>query len=247
MRVPPGYFQISSIPTLNDITDAAAWVCKLKKSIYGLKQASRCWFTKFLHTLKYYGFVQSHVDNSFTYQAQSQFIAMLVYVYDILMTGTSSALIQDIIAFMAKELKVIDMGPLKYFLGIEATRSSTSIYLHQRKYTLGILLDIDLSGSKPSKVPMEQNHTLLHNYSTFLSESDAFQYRRLVGRIIYLTVTKPDLAYSVQVLSQFLAKPRLDLLIASYKVVKYLEGTPGQGILMASNSKPTLSSWCDSD
>lgn len=106
----------------------------------------------------------------------------------------------------------------------------------KEKYTLDILLDTGLSGSKLSKVSIEQNHTLPQNDSSILIESDAFQYRQFVGRLIYLTVTRPDLTYSIQVISQFLAKTRLDHLNVAY-MVRYLKGSPGQGIFMAANSK----------
>lgn len=75
---------------------------------------------------------------------------------------------------MAKAFKVKDLDPLKYFLGIEVARSTTGIYLHQRKYTLDILTDTGLLGAKSSKVPMEQNHNLHLNKSVFLSDADIF-------------------------------------------------------------------------
>ena len=248
MRVPPGYFQLSSIPDMNNITDLSAWVCKLVKSIYGLRQAPRCWFSKFYHTLLKFGFTQCHSDNSlFTFNQESQFVAVLVYVDDILITGTSKELIQTVIQFLAQAFKVKDLGSLRYFLGIEAARSLTGIYMHQRKYTLDILQDTGLMGSRPSKIPMEQNHNLHLNDSSFLSDSDTFLFRRLVGRLIYLTVTRPDLSYAVQVLSQFISKPRVDHLTAAYKVVRYLKQSPGQGLFFAANATPSLDAFCDSD
>ena len=248
MRIPPGYTQLSSIPAVNAITDIGNWVCKLIKSIYGLRQAPRCWFTKFFVTLMKFGFTQCHADNSlFTYHKGAHFVAVLVYVDDILITGTCKNLIQQVIQFMAKAFKVKDLGSLKYFLGIEAARSLSGIYLHQRKYTLDILTDTGLTAARPSKIPMEQNQTLTTTSSPHLSDKDTFLYRRLVGRLIYLTVTRPDISYSVQVLSQFLAKPRIDHLNAAYKVVRYLKQSPGQGIFFSINSVPTLTAFCDSD
>lgn len=119
MKVPPGYFQLSNIPAINGITDPENWVCKLVKSIYGLKQAPRCWFTKFAKALIANGFIQSHSDNSlFTRQQGSKFLAILVYVDDILITCTDKDSIQEGIAYLSSKFKVKDLGALKYFLGV---------------------------------------------------------------------------------------------------------------------------------
>lgn len=149
------------------------------------------------------------------------------------MTGASKNLIQHSIDYMAKAFKVKDLGSLKYFLGIEVSGSSSGIYLHQEKYNLDILADTRLTvGAKPSKIHMEQNHNSHLNKSSFLSYSNIFIYRHLVGRLIYLTMTRPDLAYSAQVLSQFIARPRTDNLRAAYKVLRYLKTSPAQGLFM---------------
>lgn len=137
MKLPPGYFELSSIPQLNNITDYSNLVCKLKKSIYGLKQAPRCQLTKFASTFKSYNFTQCHVDNSlFTLDTSSQFVAVLVYMDDIFIAGTHKPLIQSIITYMGTAFKVKDMGSLQYFLRIEVAWSTSAIYLHQRKNTL---------------------------------------------------------------------------------------------------------------
>ena len=248
MKLPPGYFELSLVAQMNQLSASSTLVCKMLKSIYGLRQAPRCWFNKFATTLKSYNFVQSHADNSlFTLHTSSKFVDVLVYVDDILITSTDKDLIQTIITYMSTAFKVKDLGPLKYFLGIEVARSTSGIYLHQRKYTLDILQDSSLLGAKPSKILMEQNHTLQKSESAFLSSSEVASYRRLVGRLLYLTVTRSDLAYSVQVLSQFIANPRADHLQAAYKVIKYLKASPGQGLFFAANTPLTLTAFCDSD
>lgn len=175
------------------------------------------------------------------------FVVVIVYVDDILVTGNSVALIFEVKQFLHSQFKIKDLGPMKYFLGLEIARSSTGIFLNQRKYALDILQDTGLNGVKPSAVPIEQNHNLTDNKSELLLSSDIAKYRRLVGRLLYLTITRPDLSYGVHVLSQFISSPRADHLTAAYKMVKYIKATPGQGLFYSSNSSLQLSAFCDSD
>ena len=100
-------------------------------------------------------------------------------------------------------------------------------------------------GAKPSGFPIEQNHKLGLATGSVLADLEI--YRRLVGRLIYLAVTRPDLAYSVHILSQFMQEPRIEHWEAALCVVRYLKGTPGQGILLRADSDLTLQGWCDSD
>ena len=154
-------------------------------------------------------------------------VVMLVYVDDILITGSSTDLIQEVKAFLHTQFKLKDLGPLKYFLGIEVARSTTGFYLNQRKYALDLLRDTGLTASKPLVVPIEQNHKLLDNHSSVLSIADASTYRQLVGRLIYMTITRPDLSYVVHVLSQFMNAPKLDHMQAMFKVLRYVKQSPG--------------------
>lgn len=186
MTMPPGFSSTIS-------STGAPLVCKLLKSLYGLKQAPRQWFLKLSLALKQFGFKQSNSDHTlFLSHSSTGCTTLLVYVDDILITGSNSTVIQQVKGYLATQFKIKDLGPLRCFLGIEAARSSSDIYLNQRKYTLDILKEVGLTGAKPSKVPMEQNHKLLASNSAPLQNVNA--YRRLVGRLIYLTITRPDIA-----------------------------------------------------
>ena len=200
-------------------------VCKLQKSIYGLKQASRQWFAKFFSTIVKQGFLQSKSDYSlFTRTRGSSFIALLVYVDDILIASNDIALVTLLKQALDAEFKLKDLGNLKYFLGLEVARSSTGISLCQRKYALDILSDSGMLGSKPVHTPMEQNAKL--SASDGIPLDDPSSYRRLVGRLLYLTVTRLDISYSVQRLSQDMAKPTNIHLNAAHRILRYIKGTP---------------------
>lgn len=138
-----------------------------------------------------------------------------------------------------------DLGKLKYFLGIEVGRGSEGFMLTQRKYTLDLIAEVGLLGAKPCTTPMEQQHQLGRDKSLFIQQ--AGQYRRLVGKLIYLSITRPDISYSVHILAQFMQTPRVAQWEATLRVVRYLKGTAGQGILLSSNPDLSLSVYCDAD
>ncbi|CAM8982916.1 unnamed protein product [Rhodiola kirilowii] len=169
-------------------------VCKLKKSLYGLKQANRQWFSKFTESIESFGFKQSLHDYSlFTYDKDNVVLILLVYVDDVVLTGTSTTKIQQVKDFIHNTFKIKDPGFLKYFLGIEVARSESGIFINQRKYALDLLSDARMMECKPSVIPMDTKHKLSLSTADLLP--DPTVYRRLVGKLIYLTVTRPDLAY----------------------------------------------------
>ncbi|KAL1196034.1 Retrovirus-related Pol polyprotein from transposon RE1 [Cardamine amara subsp. amara] len=107
--------------------------------------------------------------------------------------------------YLGKCFHMKDLGKVKYFLGIEIARSNEGIYLSQRKYALDIVAEAGLLGSKPFSTPMEQNHQLSLSKSPFLIDLEP--YRRLIGCLIYFLTSRPELAYSVHILSQFMKTP----------------------------------------
>ncbi|KAH9689130.1 retrovirus-related pol polyprotein from transposon RE1 [Citrus sinensis] len=235
MRLPPGF-------TSNE----SGMVCRLRKSLYGLKQAPRCWFAKLAAALKTYGFAQSSSDYSlFTLHRDNIHLLVLVYVDDIIVSGNHSEAIRVFKMYLSDCFYMKDLGPLKYFLGIEVARNPTGIFLSQRKYVLDIISEAGLLGAKPAPFPLEPNHQLALAEGLYFS--DPAKYRRLVGRLIYLSATRPELSYSVHLLSQFMQQPRERHWDAALRVVRYLKGNPGQGVFLSSDCDLQLYGWCDSD
>lgn len=216
MRVPPGFHN-----TNNKL------VCRLKKSLYGLKQAPRCWFAKLSVALKNCGFLRSTSDYSlFTMTRGETQVNVLIYVDDPIVAGNDKVALKSFKDSLGTCFHMTDLGVLKYFLGLEVARSNEGIFLCQRKYALEIISEAGLLGSKPTDFSLEQNHKLALAEERFLADPE--KYRRLVGRLIYLSVTRPDLAYSVYILSQFMHHPREEHWEAALRVVHYLKGKPGQ-------------------
>jgi Reverse transcriptase (RNA-dependent DNA polymerase) len=221
-------------------------VCRLNKSLYGLKQASRNWYSKFSQALQSFGFKQSPSDHSlFTLKSDGSITIVLIYVDDMIITGNNERGISAVKAFIQSQFKTKDLGTLKYFLGIEVARSRKGIFLSQRKYTIDILKETGLLGAKPADFPMDQNLKLNSEDGHLLNNPSP--YRRLVGRLIYLTITRPEITYAVNMLSQFMHNPRQPHMDAATRVLRYLKSSPGKGILMSSESSHQLSAFCDSD
>lgn len=221
-------------------------VCRLLKSIYGLKQSSRQWFSKLSSALISKGYIQSSSDHSLFIKADtSSFIAILIYVDDILIAGNNLTESTTIKAFLNTTFKIKDLGNLKYFLGLEVARSSQGIHVCQRKYTLDLLSETGLLDAKPCRTPMLKGTKLLEDSATLLPDPAA--YRRLIGKLIYLTNTRPDISYSVQQLSQHMSSPTNLHHEAAIHVLRYLKSCPAHGILLPATSSIQLKAFCDSD
>ena len=121
-------------------------------------------------------------------------------------------------AYLHACFSIKDLGPLKYFFGIEVARGPEGMFLCQRKYALEIIDECGLLGAKPVEFPIEENHKSALATGRLLK--DATKYHRLVGRLIYLTITRPELTYVVRILSQFMQAPKEDHMEAAHRVLR---------------------------
>ncbi|GKD24502.1 retrovirus-related pol polyprotein from transposon RE1 [Tanacetum coccineum] len=221
-------------------------VCKLKKSLYGLKQANRQWFTKLTTFLLSLGFQQSYADTSlFTLHTQNNFLTLLVYVDDILLAGNNQSLINSIKQQLHETFSIKDLGPLHYYLGIEILRNLTGITMSQRKYALELLQSGQVLNEKPAITTIDPQNPLNDTVGTPLP--DPSHYRTLVGKLIYLTITRPDISLDAQLLSQFSHSPRITHMKALLRVLRYIKLSPGQALHFTPTSNPQLQTYCDSD
>ncbi|XP_020234224.1 uncharacterized protein LOC109814256 [Cajanus cajan] len=204
------------------------------------------WFNKFSSTLKAHGFTQSRNDYSlFTCGNDTNLVTLIVYVDDIIVAGPNATRIHQVQTTLQKIFKLKVLGDLKYFLGLEIARSSKGINLCQRKYVLELLSDTGFLASKPTSLPMDPNNNLNAEIGDLLP--DPSLYRRLIGRLLYLTISRPDITYVVHKLSQFMQSPTNIPLKVVHHLLQYLKGTPGQGILFPANSTLQLTVYCDAD
>uniref|UniRef100_A0A2N9I5S8 Uncharacterized protein n=1 Tax=Fagus sylvatica TaxID=28930 RepID=A0A2N9I5S8_FAGSY len=197
----------------------AGKVCRLRKSLYGLKQSPRAWFSRFSEVILSMEFVRCHSDHTCFIRRRLDgcCIILLVYVDDIILTG--------------------DDAPV--------ARSRNGISLSQRKYTLDLLQDTGMLGCRPASTPMDPNLKLSTESGDLLLNPSMYQ--RLVGRLIYLTNTRPDLTFVVSVVSQFMHAPRTAHLDAVYHILRYLKTSPGLGLFYSASHQSGLSCFTDAD
>ncbi|KAM1554065.1 hypothetical protein COP1_006744 [Malus domestica] len=219
MSQPPGYID----KTHPD------YVCKLQRSLYGLKQAPRAWnerFTKFLLSL---GFKSSYADSSlFVRHDGYSIVILLLYVDDIILSGDNSDQIQCVISQLTTEFDMKDLGILHFFLGLQIEYQSQGLFVHQSKYVKELLVKSDMFNCKPCLTPCHPNKKLLnHGSSVYL---DPKTYRSIVGALQYLTFTRPDIAYSVNQVCQFIHSLLESHFVAVKRILRYLKGTLDWGI-----------------
>ncbi|PNY05485.1 retrovirus-related Pol polyprotein from transposon TNT 1-94 [Trifolium pratense] len=228
------------------VTNDPNKVCKLVKSLYGLKQASRQWYAKHTSLLLSHGYKQAHCDHSlFTKHDASHFTLLLVYVDDVIIAGNHMAEFSYVKNLLHNAFKIKDLGQLKYFLGLEVAHSAKGISLCQRKHCLDLLTDSGLLGAKPVSTPSNAS-IKLHADDTAPYE-DISAYRHLVGRLLYLNTTRPDITFITQQLSQFLSKPTHTHYNAAMRVLKYLKNCPGRGLFFPRTSTLHILGFSDAD
>ena len=213
-------------------------VCRLCKSLYGLKQSPRAWFGKFSEVIEKFILQKSKSNHSaFKKNFQTCIILLVVYVDDNVISGNDMAGISLLKSFLHGQFHTKDLGMLKYFLSVEVMRSKRGIFLSQRKYVLDLLTKTGKLATKPCHFPMTQSLHLTRKDELFEHPK---RYKRLVGKLNYHIVTRPDIAYSVSVVNQYMSFPTVDHWAAVKQILCYLKGAPGRGILYSNHGHNRL-------
>ncbi|CAN6677022.1 unnamed protein product [Malus baccata var. baccata] len=175
------------------------------------------------------GYYQSHSDHTlFVKRGSGKVTALIIYVDDMIITGDDSEKMMKLEQNLAAEFEMNNLGDLKYFLGVEVARSSR-----------GML------GCKPVDTPIVEKHHL--GIYSDQEPVDKGRYQRLVGRLIYLAHTRPDIAYAVSVVSQFMHSPSVDHMAAVMRILAYLKFAPGKGILYRNFGHLKIEGFTDAD
>lgn len=222
------------------------YVCKLKKALYGLKQAPRAWYGKIAEFLVQSGYHVAPADSSlFVKSQEGKLSIVLVYVDDLIITGDDKDEIQRTRKNLSVRFQMKELGELKHFLGLEVERTEAGIFLGQQKYAKDIIQKYGLAECKPISTPMEPNLKLCAYNGKDLK--DTKMYRQIVGSLIYLTISRPDIAFAVGVVSRFMQKPRKTHLEAVKRILRYVKGTIDWGLFYKNGVQSKVSGYCDAD
>ena len=236
MHQPPGYSH-PSFPY---------HVCKLKKALYGLKQAPRAWFSRLSTHLVELGFHGSLFDTSlFIYKSSIYTMFIRIYVDDIIITSSSSLAIDNLLSSLQHDFAVKNLGSLHYFLGIKIIRNTTGILLSQKRYILDILTRTHMLEAKLVSSPMASSTSLSAHESEPFPDQTLFC--STVGALQYLSLTRLDIAFTVNKLSQFMHKPTLLHWQSVKRLLCYLKHTLTYGLQIFKSSCLDLQAFSDAD
>ncbi|KAH9754624.1 retrovirus-related pol polyprotein from transposon RE1 [Citrus sinensis] len=223
------------------------YVCKLHKALYGLKQTPRAWFDRLKLVLTtQWGFTNSISDTSLFFKStQGHLLLVLVYVDDIIITGSNPQLVQQTITNFQSVFALKDLGALNYFLGVQVLYNKSGIHLSQSKYITDLLAKVHMQDSTPCSTSM------LSEVAFTKTDSEPFSnvtlYRSTIGALQYATLTRPEIAFSVNKLSQFLSSPTVNHWQACKRVLRYLKGTVDLGLQFYNHGSIQIDCFSDAD
>ena len=222
------------------------YVYKLKKALYGLKQAPRSWYKRLSKFLIKNGFVRGKIDPTlFTKSLNGEILVVQVYVDDIIFGSTNNELCEWFSKCMHSEFDMSMMGELNYFLGLQIKQTSNGIYVHQGKYVKELLKRFGFENVKSKPTPMSQTSKLFSDESG--KSVDITRYRGMIGSLLYLTASRPDIMYSVCVCARFQANPKESHLNAIKRIFRYLSGTINLGLFYPISNTFDLVGYSDAD
>ena len=219
-------------------------VYRLKKALYGLRQAPRAWNEKLNRVLGELKFVKCAKEPAvYRRQEKEHLLLVAVYVDDLLVTGTSRVMIEEFKKGMSERFEMSDLGKLTYYLGIEVDQHNEGITLKQERYAKKILEECGMRDCNTVQVPMDPSLKM----SKALDEQSVNEkeYRRSIGCLRYLLHTRPDLSFSVGVMSRYMQDPKTSHAAAIKQILRYLQGTLGFGLVFKRGTNTKLIGYSD--
>ena len=222
-------------------------VCKLKHSLYGLKQSSRCWNSVLDIQLKKMGFKQSSNDPCIYTLSGGETFIIGVYVDDVILAGKDCKQMEEIKRKLAEKFDIKDLGELKYFLGVNIKVNNGSVWIGQPLYVEKLLKKYGMENAKAIRTPVDIGNKLV-KADTNSEMIDPVLYQSAVGSLLYLsTKTRPDIAYAVNSVARFSSQPTKQHWVAIKRIFRYLKGTTRLGLLYKKDDSKSVIGFSDAD
>ena len=237
-----------SQPQSFEVKGKEKYVCKLRKSIYGLKQSSKCWHDAFSSFLLQLGFKQSESDSCvYVSFNKGNIIIIALYVDDLMISSNSDDLLKDIKQKLMSKYVMKDLGIVKQFLGVNVEYHNDKIFIHQSEFALALLRKFNFDNAKPVNTPIETS-TKLISATDDDKLFDIEMYQSAVGALLYLaTRTRPDISFAVGNVSKFCTKPTEKHWMAVKRIFRYIKGTLELGIAYDRSANDKCKGWTDAD
>ena len=220
-------------------------VYRLDKALYGLKQAPRAWYETLAQFLLESGFKRGTIDKTLFYLNHGKDLLLVqIYVDDIIFGSTNNKLCERFSKLMQSRYQMSMMGEMSYFLGLQVKQTDDGIFINQSKYTKNLLKKFNMQDSSTATTPMATTTKLDPDQGL---EVDITNYRGMIGSLLYLTASRPDIMYATCLCARFQANPREPHLIAVKRIFRYLKGTPSLGLWYARESDFGLCGYSDAD
>ncbi|KAI5334234.1 hypothetical protein L3X38_024367 [Prunus dulcis] len=222
-------------------------VYRLHKALYGLKQAPRAWYGEIDSYFAECGFEKS-LSEATIYtktRGENDILIVSIYVDDIVYTGSNQGMLNEFKKDMKEKYEMTDLGLLHHFLGMGVIQTDSSIFIHQRKYASSLLNKFGLTDCKPVSTPLVATEKLIKDDGS--GAADEENYRKLVGSLLYLTATRPDVMYAASLLARYMHGLSNKHYGTAKRVLRYVKGTLDYGLMYEKGKKAVLMGYYDSD
>ncbi|GJU24732.1 putative ribonuclease H-like domain-containing protein [Tanacetum coccineum] len=221
-------------------------VYKVEKALYGLHQAPRAWYETLSTYLLDNGFHRGQIDKTlFIKRHKDDILLVQVYVDDIIFGSTKKQMSNEFETLMHDKFQMSSMGELSFFLGLQVKQKSDGIFISQDKYVAEILKKFDFASVKTASTPMETNKALVKDEEA--EDVDVHLYRSMIGSLMYLTASRPDIMFAVCACARFQVTPKTSYFNDVKSIFRYLKGQPKLGLWYPRDSPFDLEDFSDSD
>ncbi|GJR78820.1 putative ribonuclease H-like domain-containing protein [Tanacetum coccineum] len=221
-------------------------VYKVVKALYGLHQAPRAWYDTLATYLLSNGFQRGQIDQTLFIKSQKGHILLVqIYVDDIIFGSTKKELCDEFEKLMKDKFQMSSMGELTFFLGLQVQQRKKGIFISQDKYVHEILRKFNYTDVKSASTPTDLEKPLVKDADA--DDVDEHLYRSMIGSLMYLTASRPDIMFAVCACARFQVSPKTSHLLAVKRIFRYLKGKPSLGLWYSKDSPLELVAYTDSD